>query len=98
VASTRMAIAAVVINLTLYWLKPPVMLSKVPAAQWLRLVACAVLMIYINQIFFNEGLALASATNASLIMALSPLLAAVLAAMIFREPLSRRRLLGVALG
>ncbi|MGB6106035.1 MAG: DMT family transporter [Pusillimonas sp.] len=98
VASLRMALAAVVINLTLFWRKPPIILGKVPLEQWLRFVLCAVLMIYANQIFFTYGMVGASATNSSLIMALSPLVASVLAAFIFREALTRIRLLGIALG
>lgn len=98
VASLRMALAAVVINLTLYRLRPPIILGKVPIEQWLRFVLCAVLMIYVNQIFFTGGMVTASATNSSLIMALSPLVASILAAFIFREALTRIRLLGIALG
>src|SRR3546814_941349 len=93
VASLRMAIAAVVINITLFWLKPPIILGKVPWAQWGRFVLCAVLMVYANQIFFTYGMVGATATNSSLIMALSPLVASVLAAIIFRETLTRIRLL-----
>lgn len=98
VASLRMAIAAVVINITLFWLKPPIILGKVPWAQWGRFVLCAVLMVYANQIFFTYGMVGATATNSSLIMALSPLVASVLAAIIFREALTRIRLLGICLG
>ncbi|MDS1140013.1 DMT family transporter [Pusillimonas sp. SM2304] len=98
VAALRMALAAVVINLTLFWLKPPIILGKVPIEQWLRFVLCSVLMIYANQILFTGGMVSASATNSSLIMALSPLVASIMAAVIFRETLTRKRLLGIALG
>src|SRR5690606_25365310 len=63
VASMRMVFAAIVINLTLLWIKPPIMLGKVPAGQWLRFVLCGVLMVYANQIFFSYGMVGASATN-----------------------------------
>ena len=98
IASVRMTVAAVVINLTLLWMKPPINLAKVPWSQWLRFVLCGVLMVYINQIFFSYGMARASAANSSLIMALSPLVASILAAFIFRESLTGIRLLGIALG
>jgi len=61
------------------------------------LVACAVLMVYLNQILFAEGLLRSTATNGALIMALSPLVSALLAAAAIRERLTWLRLLGVVL-
>jgi drug/metabolite transporter (DMT)-like permease len=55
-------------------------------------------MVYANQILFVEGLLRTTATNGALIMALSPLFSALLAAMAFREPLTLSRVLGVILG
>lgn len=62
------------------------------------LCVCGVLMVYVNQLLFAEGLQRSTATNGALIMALSPLVSALLAALMFREHLSLQRLLGVALG
>ncbi len=98
VATLRMVIAAIVINLTLWLLRPPIIQGRIPLAQCLRFVLCAALMVYANQIFFARGMVSASATNSALILALSPLVASLMAAVIFREKLSRVRLLGVALG
>lgn len=60
--------------------------------------ACAVLMVYSNQALFVEGLLRSTATNGALIMALSPLFSAILAALAFREPLTLLRVAGVVLG
>lgn len=62
------------------------------------LALCAVLMVYLNQLLFAEGLLRSTATNGALIMALSPLVSALLAALLFREKLTLPRLAGVALG
>lgn len=62
------------------------------------IVVCAVFMVYLNQILFVEGLLRSTATHAALITALSPLVSALLAALVFRERLTGSRLAGVALG
>jgi len=98
VACLRMVLAAIVINLTLAWSRRPVRLLSITAGQWLRFIACGVLMVYVNQILFTTGMQTASATNSSLIMALSPLVASILAALVFREALTGVRLLGIAMG
>lgn len=62
------------------------------------LLLCGVLMVYLNQWLLTAGLRLSSATNASLITALNPLVAGVFALWLLGEHLSGRRLVGVALG
>lgn len=59
---------------------------------------CALLMVYLNQILFAKGLMRSTATNGALIMALSPLVSTLLAALAFRERLTLSRLMGVVLG
>ncbi|MGP1615191.1 MAG: DMT family transporter, partial [Pollutimonas bauzanensis] len=98
IACIRMVLAALVINLTLAWSRRPAGLLGISPGQWLRFMLCSVLMVYGNQILFTRGMQTASATNSSLIMALSPLVASVLAAIVFRESLTGLRLLGIALG
>ncbi|MFW7343439.1 DMT family transporter [Pollutimonas sp. H1-120] len=98
IACFRMALAAVIINFTLIGSRQPIPLLRISAGQWLRFALCACFMIYGNQIFFTSGMLDASATNSSLIMALSPLVASILAAAVFREAITGLRLLGIALG
>ena len=98
IACIRMVMAAFVINMTQVWARRPFPLLRISGGQWARLTLCALFMVYGNQILFTTGMQTASATNSSLIMALSPLVASVLAAVVFRESLTGLRLLGIILG
>lgn len=100
VSVLRMAVAAVAVAAMVGWqiargrLRWPALSRR----QWWALVACAVLMVYVNQLFFTFGVAGTAAANAALIIALNPLISSLLAAVLLRERLSPRRLIGVALG
>ena len=98
IAAYRMVLASVIINMTVVWSRRPVRLKRISRKHWLRFALCAILMVYANQLFFIGGMQSASATNGSLIMSLSPLVATGLAAIVFREPLSRLRIAGIVLG
>jgi drug/metabolite transporter (DMT)-like permease len=96
VALLRMGVAALAMGLVV-WFQPrrwPVLSPM----QWLTLLACSALMLYVNQIFFAEGVSRTAAANAALIIALNPLLSSLLAALLLGERLSGMRLAGVALG
>lgn len=73
-------------------------LPRVGRRHWPLLFLCSVLMVYGNQIFFTGGIALTAATNTALIVALGPLVSSLLAALVFRERLTGRRIAGIALG
>ncbi len=96
VAAVRMVVACAALTLIVIWKR-----YGLAGSTWRRtlgLVVCAVLMVYANQILFVEGLVRSTATNGALIMALSPLFSALLAALAFREPLTFPRICGVTLG
>lgn len=96
VAVLRMAVSAVALMAVVLWHG-----HRWPALrrdQWLTLLGCAVLMIYLNQIFFTEGVARTAAANAALIIALNPLVSALVAALLLGDRLTRSRLAGVVLG
>lgn len=96
VAVLRMLVACVALTAIVLWTRPGWGLWS-----WRRgagLIACAVLMVYLNQVLFVEGLVRSTATNGALIMALSPLVSSLLAALAFRERLTASRLAGVFLG
>lgn len=97
VSAVRMVIAAVFLSAALRWglRRAWPQLSR---RQWAWLLACSVLMVYINQICFAHGVARTTAANAALIIALNPLLSSLLAALALRERLTRPRMAGVALG
>ncbi len=66
--------------------------------QWLALAGCAALMVYLNQIFFTQGVSRTAAANAALIIALNPLVSSLLAALLLGDRLTPQRIAGVALG
>jgi drug/metabolite transporter (DMT)-like permease len=95
-AALRMMVALAALTGILLWKR--CVLTLVTKAQCCSLLLCGVLMVYLNQLLFAEGLQRSTATNGALIMALSPLVSALLAAFLFRERLSRGRVFGVVLG
>ena len=95
-ASLRMIVASAAFAAILYWRR--VATVRVSARQFMALCGCALLMVYANQVLFTEGLKRSTATNASLFMALSPLVSTLLAALVFGERLTPTRLAGVELG
>ncbi|MDM0043617.1 DMT family transporter [Variovorax dokdonensis] len=95
-AALRMVVALLVLSAIVLWKRCVV--RDMSWKQMRTLLVAGVLMVYLNQLLFAEGLQRSTATNGALIMALSPLVSAVLAALMFRETLSLQRLLGVALG
>lgn len=95
-ASLRMLVAVAALTGIVIWKRR--MLAAISARQMITLGVCGVLMVYLNQLFFAEGLMRSTATNGALIMALSPLVSALLASLLFKERLSALRLAGVVLG
>jgi drug/metabolite transporter (DMT)-like permease len=95
-STLRMGVACAALTGILLWRRCGVpMLNR---RQLAAVAGCGVLMVYLNQILFAEGLRRSTATNGALIMALSPLVSALLAALAFRERLTLQRLTGVVLG
>jgi drug/metabolite transporter (DMT)-like permease len=95
-ATLRMIVACVALTAIVLWKR-----CGVPVLTWRQfgaVIVCAVLMVYANQILFAEGLLRSTATNGALIMALSPLVSALLAALAFRERMTLQRVCGVVLG
>jgi len=95
-AALRMAVACLALSAIVLWRRGGV--PALGARQLAAMTGCAFLMVYANQILFAQGLLRSTATNGALIMALSPLVSALMAALVFRESLTPRRMLGVALG
>jgi drug/metabolite transporter (DMT)-like permease len=95
-AVVRMVVACATLTAVMLWRRCGV--PRASGRQLGALLTCAVLMVYANQILFTEGLLRSTATNGALIMALSPLVSSMLAAVVFREPLTLQRTAGVALG
>lgn len=96
VASARMVVAALTLGLLMWPARRR--LAALDARRLAGLALCALLMVYANQILFASGLAHTTATNAAIVMALSPLVSSLVASVLLRERLGARRLLGIAVG
>lgn len=96
VGALRMVDAALVLSLLLWWRDRR--WPRLSRTQWWALVQIAFLLVYLNQLLFIQGTRLATATNASLVMAMMPLLSLVGGAWAFGERIAPRTLLGLAMG
>lgn len=96
VSVLRMAVAAVAVAAVVAWRRMP--WPPLSRRQWAALAGCAFLMVYLNQIFFTQGVAGTNAANAALIIALNPLVSSLLAVLLLGDRLSAQRIAGVALG
>lgn len=96
VGAVRMALAALVLTGWLWWRDRA--LPRLRPREWAVLAAISGLTVYANQLLFVQGMRHASASNASLVMALMPLLALLAGALLLRERIAPRALVGVALG
>lgn len=63
-----------------------------------RLFFCGLFGVAINQLFFFEGLNLTTPINAAIIMTVSPILVIIFSAIIIKEKITIRKLLGIFLG
>ena len=97
VSVLRMAVATLALWAVVHWRG----LAWPGAATWRQagqFAACALLMVYLNQVCFTLGVQRTAAANAALIIALNPLVSALVAAALLGDRLSPARLLGVVLG
>lgn len=64
----------------------------------IRLIFCGLFGVAINQLFFFEGLNLTTPINAAIIMTTSPILVIVFSALIIKEKITFRKVIGIILG
>lgn len=95
-SALRMVVATVTLLLVLRLRGLP--WPRLSQRQALGLLACALVMVTINQLFFTLGVQRTAAANAVLIIALNPLVSALVAAALLGDRLTPSRLAGVALG
>jgi len=96
IAFLRMAVGSATFALLVRWRR--LRWPRLSRRQWVGVLSCGVLMVYLNQLCFSGGMVRTTATNGTLILATAPLVSGLFAAWVFGEPLTARRLLGVALG
>jgi drug/metabolite transporter (DMT)-like permease len=95
VVAIRMPLAGIFL-LLIAWMKYG--LYRPTAKQWLLLIYVALTSIFIHQIFMAYGVVTTSATNASLILGLNPLITAILASLLTNEKLHWKLGIGAILG
>lgn len=96
IAALRMTVACATFWLLLRWRR--LSWPTLQRSQWWGLLACALLMVVLNQILFAGGMQRTSAVNGALITATAPLASSVLAALAFGERLHLRHAAALALG
>ena len=72
--------------------------EEVLKADIIRLIFCGLFGVAINQLFFFEGLNLTTPINAAIIMTTSPILVIVFSALIIKEKITFRKVVGIILG
>ena len=72
--------------------------EKIEKKDWLKIAACGLFGIAMNQLFFFNGLSLTSGINSSIIMTSTPIIVAVLAYFIRKEALSKMKIAGIIIG
>ena len=95
-SALRMSVATATLVVVLRWRGQR--WPRPTARQALGLLACALLMVWLNQLCFTMGVQRTVAANAVLIIALNPLVSALMAALFLGDRLTPARLAGVVLG
>ena len=72
--------------------------ESVESRDIIRLILCGLFGVAINQLFFFEGLNLTTPINAAIIMTVSPILVIIFSAIIIKEKITFRKVLGIFLG
>ena len=96
IAALRMLVATLVLTVGL-WLRDR-RLPRLSRVQWCYLGVTSFLIIYLNQVMFTHGMGLTTASSASLVMALIPPLSVAAGALLMRERVHLRAMLGIVLG
>ncbi|MEW6719685.1 MAG: DMT family transporter, partial [Thermodesulfobacteriota bacterium] len=100
VALLRFAIAALVLFILIAWTvrrggSPECARLPRGAGQWIGLLSLGLTGVFLYNFFFLKGLSFTTATNGSLIVALNPLITAVLSALLLTERIGPARWLGL---
>lgn len=72
--------------------------ERVKKKDFFRLMLCGLFGVAINQLFFFEGLNLTTPINAAIIMTISPVLVIITSAIIIKEKITTRKIIGIFLG
>lgn len=85
--------------LLLFWLAARFFVSeKVQKKDLLKLAACGLFGVAVNQMFFLKGLNITTPINASIIMTTNPILVLIAAGIILKESITMTKVAGIILG
>lgn len=83
----------------LFWLVKFFFVSeKIEKGDYIRLIACGLFGVSVNQLFFFHGLNLSSSINSGIIMTVNPILVVLLSFFILNEKITINKILGIGLG
>lgn len=82
----------------LFWVVYAFNFQKIQKKDWLRLMACALFGVAVNQLFFFNGLMRTSPLNSAIIMTATPIIVFVLSIFILRERVTAQKVIGVMIG
>ncbi len=89
------ALGGVILFWLTSWIWP---IERTKFRDHLRLFACGLFGVAVNQLCFFEGLNITTPINAAVMMTVNPILVLVLSALILKEQLRLARIIGIALG
>jgi len=81
-----------------FWFVLAMNWERVERRDLLRIAGCGLFGVAINQLLFFNGLNATSPINSSIIMTTNPILVLVMASLILGEKITKRRVIGVAVG
>ena len=83
----------------LFWLISPFgPKEKIDRKDYLRMIVCAFLGMGLNMLVFFKGLSLSTPINSAVLITTTPIIVLVLSAVILKEKISSRKILGIGIG
>ena len=72
--------------------------EKIEKKDYLRMLICAILGMGINMLVFFKGLSLSTPINSSVLVTTTPIIVLILSAVLIKEKISQRKIVGIAIG
>tara|TARA_R110002051_G_scaffold71624_5_gene129378 strand:+ start:18753 stop:19658 length:906 start_codon:yes stop_codon:yes gene_type:complete len=83
----------------LFWLISPLgPKERIDPKDYLRMLICALLGMALNMLVFFKGLSLSTPINSAVLITTTPIIVLILSAVILKEKISRRKILGIGIG
>lgn len=83
----------------LFWIVKLIFVKeKVAKKDLLRMAACGMFGVTINQLFFFHGLSLTSSINTGIIMTINPIMVVILSYFVLKEAITWQRFIGISIG